>query len=162
MHDQGVVVSFNSDSNELARRLSSEAGKAVKYGGLSEEEALKFVTINPAIQLKVQDKVGSIEVGKDADLALWSGNPLSPRSRCEQTWIDGRKYFDRAQDQKQRGDEAKLRAAIEQRAMTEADPGGPSMGSGRRGPREDVFDGHDVSTGDDDTRGDCDREGGAR
>jgi imidazolonepropionase-like amidohydrolase len=162
MHDVGVVVSYNSDSNELARRLNSEAGKAVKYGGVSETEALKFVTINPAIQLKVENKVGSIEVGKDADLALWSGPPLSPRSRCEQTWIDGRKYFDRALDQKQRADEARLRAAIEQRALLESDPGGPSMGSGRRGPREDVYDGHDVASDDDDTRGVCADERGGR
>ena len=160
MHDVGVVVSYNSDSDELARRLNSEAGKAVKYGGVSADEALKFVTINPAIQLKVQDRVGSIEVGKDADLALWSGPPLSVRSRCEQTWIDGRKYFDRALDQKQRADEAKLRAAIEQRVLLESDPGGPSMGGGRRGLRDDVYDGHDITWGDDDTRGVC-AEGGA-
>jgi len=153
MHDQGVVVSFNSDSNELARRLGPEAGKAVKYGGVSEEEALKFVTLNPAIQLKVQDRVGSIEVGKDADLALWSGSPLSPRSRCEQTWIDGRKYFDRTEDLARRESERKLRAEIEQRVLADSDTGGGGA-AGRRGGRGDSFD-----FGDDDDRGEC---GGAR
>ena len=158
MHDQGVVVSFNSDSDELARRLGPEAGKAVKYGGLTEEEALKFVTINPAIQLKVEDRIGSIEVGKDADLALWSGNPLSPRSRCEQTWIDGRKYFDRAEDLARRDADRKLRAQIEQRVLAESDPGGGSGGGSRRGGRGDSFD----FGADDDHRGVCGEEGGAR
>jgi imidazolonepropionase-like amidohydrolase len=102
MQQNGILVSFNSDSDELARRLNTEAAKAVKYGGLSQEEALKFVTINPAIQLKIDQYVGSLEPEKDADLAIWSGNPLSDFSRCEQTWIDGRKYFDRAEDQEMR------------------------------------------------------------
>jgi imidazolonepropionase-like amidohydrolase len=102
MHKAGVNVSFNSDSNELARRLNTEAAKAVKYGGLTPEEAIKFVTINPAIQLGIADKVGSLEPGKDADFVIWSGNPLSTYSICEQTWIDGRKMFDRAEDLKAR------------------------------------------------------------
>ncbi len=72
MHDQGVCVSFNSDSDELARRLNTEAGKACKYGGLAADEALKFVTINPARQLGIDKRVGSIEPGKDADLVIWS------------------------------------------------------------------------------------------
>src|SRR5205807_2423523 len=92
MHDEGVVVSFNSDSDEMARRLNTEAAKAVKYGGLSEEEALKFVTINPAKQLQIDKRAGSLEAGKDADFVLWSGDPLSTYSICEQTWIGGRKY----------------------------------------------------------------------
>jgi imidazolonepropionase-like amidohydrolase len=94
MRDAGVVVSFNSDDDELATRLNTEAAKAVKYGGLSEEEALAFVTINPAMQLGVADRIGSLEPGKDADFVIWSGSPLSAFSRAEQTWIDGRKYFD--------------------------------------------------------------------
>ena len=95
MHARGVNVSFNSDSSELARRLYLEAAKAVKYGGTSEVEALKFVTINPAKQLRVDKWVGSLEVGKDADFALWSKSPLAYDTVCEQTWIEGRKYFDR-------------------------------------------------------------------
>ncbi len=93
MHDVGVNVSFNSDSDELARRLNLEAAKAVKYGGLSETDALDFVTINPAKQLKIDKWVGSLEVGKDGDFVVWSGPPLSTYSVCEQTWIDGRRYF---------------------------------------------------------------------
>lgn len=93
MHNAGVVVSFNSDSDELARRMNTEAAKAVRYGGLDPAEALKFVTINPAIQLAIDDRVGSIEVGKDADFVIWSGSPLDTFTRCEQTWIDGRPMF---------------------------------------------------------------------
>ncbi|MEO8276863.1 MAG: amidohydrolase family protein [Thermoanaerobaculia bacterium] len=98
LHDRGVVASFNSDSDELARRLNLEAAKAVRYGGLSEVEALKFVTLNSAKQLGISDHVGSLEVGKDADFVVWSGSPLSSLALAEQTWIDGRKYFDRAAD----------------------------------------------------------------
>jgi imidazolonepropionase-like amidohydrolase len=98
MWDRGVIVSFNSDSSELARRLNLEAAKAVKYGGIPEEEALKFVTLNPAIQLAIDDRVGSLEAGKDADFVVWSGHPLSTYTVCEQTWVDGRKYFDREED----------------------------------------------------------------
>lgn len=94
MHNAGVVVSYNSDDSELARHLNHEAAKAVKYGGVSEEEALKFVTLNPAKQLRIDQYVGSIQNGKHADLALWSGNPLSPMSRCEKTWVDGVCHFD--------------------------------------------------------------------
>jgi imidazolonepropionase-like amidohydrolase len=98
MWDRGVLVSFNSDSGELARRMNLEAAKAVKYGGVPEEEALKFVTLNPAIQLGVGDRIGSLEPGKDADFVVWSGHPLSTYTLCEQTWVDGAKYFDRAED----------------------------------------------------------------
>ena len=75
---KGVLVSLNSDSDELARRLYWDAAKAVKYGGVSEEEALKMITLNPARQLGVDSHVGSLEPGKDADLAIFSGHPLSP------------------------------------------------------------------------------------
>ncbi len=93
MHNAGVVVSFNSDSDELARRMNTEAAKAVRYGGVDPAEALKFVTINPARQLAIDDRVGSIEVGKDADFVIWSASPLSTLARCEQTWIEGRQMF---------------------------------------------------------------------
>ena len=95
MHARGVNVSFNSDSSELARRMYLEAAKAVKYGGTSETEALKFVTLNPAKQLGVDKWVGSLEPGKDADFVLWSKSPLAYDTVCEQTWIEGQKYFDR-------------------------------------------------------------------
>jgi imidazolonepropionase-like amidohydrolase len=96
MHDRGVLVSFNSDSDELARRLNLEAAKAVKYGGLSEIEALKFVTLNPARQLRLEGRAGSLEPGKDGDLAIWSKSPLDSTTVCLETWIEGKKYFDRA------------------------------------------------------------------
>ncbi|MBE7493534.1 MAG: amidohydrolase family protein [Verrucomicrobiaceae bacterium] len=95
MRERGVLVSFNSDSSDHARRMNLEAAKAVKYGGTSEEEALKFVTINPAKQLRIDKQVGSLEPGKDGDFAIWSGHPLSTTSICLQTWIDGKQYFER-------------------------------------------------------------------
>jgi imidazolonepropionase-like amidohydrolase len=95
MRERGVLVSFNSDSSDHARRLNFEAAKAVKYGGTPEEEALKFVTLNPAKQLRIDKQVGSLEVGKDGDFAIWSGNPLATSSLCLQTWIDGKQYFER-------------------------------------------------------------------
>jgi imidazolonepropionase-like amidohydrolase len=98
MRDRGVLVSFNSDSSDHARRLNFEAAKAVKYGGTTEEEALKFVTINPAKQLRIDHRVGSLEVGKDADFVVWSGSPLDSKSVCLQTWIDGKEYFDREEN----------------------------------------------------------------
>ncbi len=97
MRERGVTVSFNSDSSDLARRLNTEAAKAVKYGGTPEVEALKFVTINPAKQLGIDNRVGSLEPGKDADFVIWSGSPLDSRSVVLQTWIEGKKYFDRTQ-----------------------------------------------------------------
>jgi imidazolonepropionase-like amidohydrolase len=127
MHEQGVVVSFNSDSDELARRLNLEAAKAVKYGGVSDEEALKFVTLNPAKQLKVDNRVGSLESGKDADFIIWSGNPLSTYSLCEQTWIDGRKYFDREEDRTMNEEVKRQRAVLIQRALAEKKPAGPDI-----------------------------------
>src|SRR3954470_9402364 len=96
MRERGVVVSFNSDSSEVARHLYLEAAKAVKFGGPPEPEALNFVTLNPAKQLHIDKQVGSIETGKDADLAIWSKSPLDSTTACLQTWIEGKKYFDRS------------------------------------------------------------------
>jgi imidazolonepropionase-like amidohydrolase len=124
MHDQGVLVSFNSDSDELSRRLNWDAAKAVRYGGLTEEEALKLVTINPARQLKVDSRVGSLEPGKDADFVIWSGSPLSVYSQCQQTWIDGRKYFDREEDRHLYEEGQRQRAVLVQKALqTKKAPG---------------------------------------
>ncbi len=124
MHNAGVIVSYNSDSDELARRLNTEAAKAVKYGGVSDEEALDFVTINPARQLRIDKRVGSIEPGKDADFVIWSGNPLSTLSVCEQTWIDGRKYFDRQEDRAMSEQIRLERAALIQKVLASAKQGG--------------------------------------
>src|SRR6185503_3796002 len=112
MWDRGVNVGFNSDSDELARRLNTEAAKAIKYGGVPRAEALKMVTLNPAKSLKIDQWVGSLEVGKDADFSIWNGTPLSPFSACEQTWIEGRKYFDRAADLAGREELGKERVAL--------------------------------------------------
>ena len=98
MAARGVNVSLNSDDDERARRLYWEAAKAVKYGGVSEIEALKMVTLNPAWQLGVDKRVGSIEVGKDADIAIFSAHPFAPDARVETTLVDGVVYFDRARD----------------------------------------------------------------
>jgi len=98
MRERGVLVSFNSDSDELARRLNWDAAKAVRYGGVPPAEALAFVTINPAKQLGIEKRVGSLEIGKDADFVIWSGDPLSSSTLALETWIEGSKYFDRSQD----------------------------------------------------------------
>lgn len=122
MHNAGVVVSFNSDSAELGRRMNTEAAKAVKYGGVKPSEALKFVTLNPAKQLKVDHRVGSIEKGKDADVVLWSASPLSVYARCEQTWVDGVKQFDIERDKQMRDKAREMRAALIQRILTTGTP----------------------------------------
>lgn len=98
MHNEGLVVAYNSDDAEMSRRLNQEAAKAVKYGNVPEEEAWKFVTLNPAKLLHIDDKVGSIKIGKDADLVLWSDNPLSIYAKAEKTIIDGVVYYDIEKD----------------------------------------------------------------
>ena len=107
MAREGVVVAINSDDGEMSRRLNQEAAKTVKYGGMSEEEAWKMVTLNPAKLLHIDDRVGSIKVGKDADLVLWTDNPLSVYAKAEQTYIEGALFFDLTKD-------ASMRAAIQQ------------------------------------------------
>ncbi|RZS93234.1 amidohydrolase family protein [Aquimarina brevivitae] len=102
MHKEGVTVAINSDDAEMARRLNQEAAKSVKYGGISEEDALKFVTLNPAKLLHIDDRVGSIKVGKDADLVLWTDHPLSIYSKAEKTLIEGAVYFDLEKDKAMR------------------------------------------------------------
>lgn len=117
MYDAGVLVSYNSDSNEMARRMNLEAAKAVKYGGVSEIDALKFVTINPAKQLRIENRVGSLEVGKDGDFVVWSGHPLSTYTKCEQTWIEGRKFFDIQEDAAMRKEILQKKAELVQKAL---------------------------------------------
>ncbi|MGB9458608.1 MAG: amidohydrolase [Bryobacteraceae bacterium] len=98
MQKKGVLVSLNSDDAELMRHLNTEAAKAMKYGGVSETDALAMVTINPARQLGIDNRVGSIEVGKDADLAIYDKDPLSDYAKVAKVLIDGRVYFDRESD----------------------------------------------------------------
>lgn len=119
----GVIVSMNSDSDERARRLNIEAAKAMRYGDLTEEEALKLVTWNPAVQLGIQQRVGSLEVGKDADLAIWNDHPLSVYARVETTFVDGEIFFDRQQDLARRPELLRERAQLEA-----ADPNRPPAG----------------------------------
>ncbi|MEM8872796.1 MAG: amidohydrolase family protein [Planctomycetota bacterium] len=141
MHRAGIVVSLNSDDSELGRRLNTEAAKAVKYGGVSEVEALKMVTINPAIQLGIDEHTGSIEVGKNADLVLWDGHPLDSRSRPIKVWVDGRLMWDRETDAAERERIAEMRATLIQKVLASgeqpADPGSEQ-------PGETLYPDHDI------------------
>ncbi|HLH42958.1 MAG TPA: amidohydrolase [Bryobacteraceae bacterium] len=95
LHNKGILVSLSSDDAELMRHLNTEAAKVIKYGGLSEAEALAMVTLNPAKQLGIDDHVGSIDPGKDADLVIYDRHPLSNYAKVQKVFIDGRLYFDR-------------------------------------------------------------------
>ncbi len=133
MEKVGVVVSYNSDSSELARRLNTEAAKAAKYGPMSKEDAFRFVTINPAIQLGIDSKVGSLETGKDADFVIWNGDPMSMYTACEQTWIDGKKYFDLTRDREMRAKRNEERNTLIQKILSsEEDKIEKGSGKGRQ------------------------------
>ena len=131
MHEQGVTVAFNSDDAEMARRLNQEAAKAVLFGGVSEEDALKFVTLNPAKLLRIDHRVGSLKPGKDADVVLWSDHPLSVYAKAEMTFIDGIRFFDRQEDLRLRNELQNERHRIVQKMLKEKQQGGrtqPVMG----------------------------------
>jgi imidazolonepropionase-like amidohydrolase len=98
LHEKGVEISLNSDSGEIMRRFYMEAGKMRRYAGMNDLEALKTITLNPAKMLGVDHFTGSIEIGKDADLAVFDGHPLSSMSKCILTIIEGEIYFDRSRD----------------------------------------------------------------
>lgn len=119
----GVNCAINSDDAEMARRLNQEAAKTIKYGGLTETEALKLVTLNPAKMLHIDNKVGSIRVGKVADLVLWTDNPLSVYAKADKTIIDGQIYFDREEDAKLRDSIRIERARIIAKLMSEKQKG---------------------------------------
>jgi imidazolonepropionase-like amidohydrolase len=123
MARKGVIVSLNSDSDELQRHLNLEAAKTMRYGGLNENEALAMVTINPAKQLGIDDKVGSIEVGKSTDLVLFDRHPLSGFSKPQKVWIDGHEYFDREKDIETRPEFEKKKKALEEKEAAAAPPG---------------------------------------
>ena len=129
----GVVTAINSDSREMARRLNQEAGKSVKYGGMDEIEALKLVTLNPAKLLHLDERIGSIKVGKDADLVLWTDHPLSIYSKPSKTIVDGKVYFDINQDIKLRESIKEERARIISKMK-----GSDNPGSNRRFPMRRV------------------------
>lgn len=123
MHEQGVTVAFNSDDAEMARRLNQEAAKAVLFGDVSEEDALKFVTLNPAKLLHIDNRVGSIKVGKDADLVIWSDHPLSMYAMAEKTFVDGILFFSREEDQKKREAIAAERQRLVQKMLAGKEKG---------------------------------------
>jgi imidazolonepropionase-like amidohydrolase len=125
MQKVGLNVCINSDDAEMARRLNQEAAKSVKYGGMSEEDAFKMVTLNPARALHVEEKVGSLKPGKDADVVVWSDNPLSIYAKAEQTIVDGIVYFDRNRDQELRKKIATERNRLVQKMLGEKRSGGP-------------------------------------
>ncbi|MEK0422560.1 MAG: hypothetical protein RLZ95_470 [Bacteroidota bacterium] len=126
MQKVGLNVCINSDDAEMARRLNQEAGKVVKYGGVSEQEALNMVTINPAKALHVADRVGSIKVGKDADLVLWTDNPLSIYAKSLYTIVDGVVYFDRDKDTEMRKTVAAEKARLIQKMLGDKKSGAPT------------------------------------
>ena len=126
MQKVGLNVCINSDDAEQARRLNQEAAKTVKYGGVGEEDALKMVTLNPAKALHVADKVGSIKVGKDADLVLWSNHPLSIYAVAEKTMVDGIVYFDRTRDLELRKKISSERNRLVQKMLGEKRSGAPT------------------------------------
>jgi imidazolonepropionase-like amidohydrolase len=130
MNKEGVVVAINSDDAEMQRRLNQEAAKSVKYGGMSEEEAWKMVTLNPAKMLHLDNQMGSIKVGKSADVVLWTDNPLSIYAKAEKTIVDGKVYFDIDQD-KERNKEIEVeRARLIQKMKSVKKAGGPMQKGG--------------------------------
>ena len=133
MQKAGINVAINSDDAEMARRLNQEAAKSIKYANMDEQEALKMVTINPATMLHVGDRTGSIKVGKDADLVLWSDHPLSIYAVAEKTMVDGIFYFDREKDKLIREDVIKERSRLIQKMI------GSKKGGEKTGPATPSF-----------------------
>ncbi|MEJ7672382.1 MAG: amidohydrolase family protein [Chitinophagaceae bacterium] len=127
MQRAGVNVAINSDDAEMARRLNQEAAKSIKYAGMSEEDALKMVTLNPAKMLHVDNRVGSIKTGKDADLVLWTDNPLSIYAKAATTIVDGIVYFDREKDLQLRKKLKEERHRLIQKISGEKRTGAPVM-----------------------------------
>ena len=130
--EAGVLTSVNSDSSDLSRRLNTEAGKSVLYCGMPEEEALRLATINPARQLQIDHRVGSLTPGKDADFVLWDGHPLSMHTRAEQTWVDGTLYFSRESDAALREAAREEREALIEKVLAEK----PAAKEGEEGADE--------------------------
>ncbi|MBK5292732.1 MAG: amidohydrolase [Acidobacteriia bacterium] len=134
MHKKGVLVSLNSDSAELMRHLNTEAAKTLKYGGLTEDEALAMITINPAKQLMVESRVGSIEAGKDADLVLYDKHPLSNYAKVQKVLIEGEVYFDRDKDVSGRAEIEARRKALNEKQRRQRRPAAPSKPAASRRP----------------------------
>ncbi len=132
MHKRGVLVSINSDSAEHSRRLNTEAAKSMHWGGLSEDEALSFVTINPAKQLKIDARVGSLEVGKDADVVIWNKHPLSTYAIVDRVYIDGQQYYDRLAEERRMTD-----SRNEKTTLSAAEGRGPTTAPQTPQPQRD-------------------------
>jgi len=146
----GVLVSINSDSNERIRRLNLDAAKVMKYGGVPEQDALQMITLNPAKQLGIDKRTGSIEQGKDADIVVWTGHPFSPYSRPELTMVEGEVFFDRAADIEKRSLLAKERQDLEKLDVNRAPSAG---GTSPRIPADRIRgDLDDADRGDGDNR----------
>ncbi len=128
MTDRGVVVSINSDSGEEVRHLNQEAAKTMKWGGLSANEALRLVTLNPAIQLEIDDRVGSIEEGKEADLVVWNDDPLSLYAVAQTTIVDGKIYFDREMDRERQEEIEREKSELMERLEPAGEDGESSSG----------------------------------
>ena len=135
MAREGVVVSINSDDAEMARRLNQEAAKVVEFGGVSEQDAWKMVTLNPAKLLHLDSRMGSIKAGKDADLVLWNNHPLSIYARPDYTIVDGAVYFDNQADQTKQEEIAKEKARLVQKAITAKAGGAATQRPQARTPR---------------------------
>jgi len=133
MHNAGVMVAINSDDREMSRRLNQEAAKTIKYGGMSELEAWKTVTINPAKLLHINDKVGSIKAGKDADVVLWSHHPMSIYAKAEKTIVDGKIFFDRNEDLKKRAAIKQEKSKLITMMLNEKMKGGKTKAPMKRG-----------------------------
>ncbi|MDQ3417789.1 MAG: amidohydrolase family protein [Acidobacteriota bacterium] len=139
---KGVLVSINSDSAEHARRLTMEAAKSVRWGGLSEDEALALVTINPAKQLRIDSRVGSLDVGKDADITVWTQHPLSSYTTADRVYIDGKQYYDRKMDETRLTEVMKQKEALRaaergnRPTTTASDPGSETGRSGGPNARD--------------------------
>ncbi|WP_343701304.1 amidohydrolase family protein [Chitinophaga sp.] len=145
MQRVGLTVAINSDDAEMARRLNQEAAKSVKYGGMSEEDALKMVTLNPALLLHVADRIGSIKTGKDADLVLWSDHPLSIYAKPEKTMVDGIVYFDKEKDLELRARIAAERSRLIGKMLGDKKKGLPTQ---RPVPsREEIYHCEDLQAG---------------
>ncbi len=142
----GVNVSINSDSDERMRRLNLDAAKMEKYGGVPEEEALKMITLNPAKQLGIDKRTGSIEVGKDADIVIWNVHPFSVYSHVEMTLVDGETLFDRSKDLLNRAVLAKERETLEKMDVNRAPASGgtsPRIPTEKRQAERDEADSKD-------------------
>jgi imidazolonepropionase-like amidohydrolase len=135
LNQMGIITAINSDDAEMGRRLNQEAAKGIKYGGMSEEDALKMATLNPAKLLHIDNRVGSIKVGKDADVVLWSDHPLSVYAKVEKTIIDGLIYYDIDEDKKLREEIQKERARIMQKMVDEKKGGAATQKPSLKKPK---------------------------